>query len=544
MLMGYSKKNLESLGEQSKSVREEVHDELHKPVYTSEQRSMKRDFELTTRRAKAMIATGGSSSFINKELREQIKISSPDLKNMQTSVSPSNSLGSLCESAEGGDLESVTSEFKIGKSSILQETISNLYDAVTFPTIILTNVKLKTIVKHRVSAVENPSLCERTRPATSEDESFHRDQYYDIHIYGSTRGVAVLLLCWPELHHLSTEVFHSTEPEEMIHWFAPNTAATICNSKQIGKIILTKNQIKEFGVPVPPNKVIHSKYEDKALVPPPESDSDSSDSEEEEKEEDVHQVQVPLAISKSRSKDSRDTIGNWGSTSTVRSVSGDSTDDFSIANPDDSPSKVAQDAVRRMSVGPALATIGESASGTGGMFADARSGRSSSVASIDVSISPEDDEEIRINYEIKLDWLRWFMLLKHRVIVEARPAMSSLRRSLMSNGIHQVAHGLEETMSPTHNKHILKNAGMHTEEYNVILCRPKVPTHIQGYKWSLLEEISEDTSCGLGSKKKKEKERGLSKRQVALYFRDTAGTALGETAEMQAAAAGNRFDSE
>jgi hypothetical protein len=537
MLAGYSKENLEKLGALSKTVREEVHDELHKPVYTSEQREIKRNYELTTRRATAMIATGGSSSFIKKELREQLKMSSPDLKATAAASMSTKGLTQLVETSELEDGESVAStvisESKIGKAAILQETISSLYDAIKFPTIILTNVKLKTIVKQRVRAKQQPSLCERTRPDTNEDESFHRDQYYDIHIYGSTRGVAYLLLCWPELNHLSSESFHSTEPEEMINWFAPTSAATICNSKPIGKIILTKNQIKEFGVPAVPSKVIASKYEDKSLKPPVSSDDESSDVEDEE------EVKVVSSMDRSKSE-SRDSslpqFENWGSASNMSNDSRE--DEFVIggasAGSCPSPQWAAQDAVRRLSRPVVtMATIGEQQtfSRTPSEGVANISGRSSAI-SIDVALNGEELEEARENYSIKLEWLRWFMLIKHRVIVEARPALTSLRHSIMSTAMHKIAHGMEANMSPTNNTRILESAGMHTDEYNVILCRPKVPTHIQGYKWSLLETEVEDTSGGSGaSKKKKEKTQMLSKRQVALYFRDTAGSTLGGTAE-------------
>lgn len=518
-----------------------------------------------------MIATGGSSSFIKRSQREQMKLSSPDLK--QSSISPGlfsrkssmnmmsrtmshagsgmdTALGPLNENGEFADgtpyasRMASTMEFKIGKSFIVQDTISCLYDAIKFPTIILTNVKLKTIVKQRVMAAAQPSLCERTRPETAQDETYHRDQHYDIHIYGSTRGVAVILLCWPELHHLSTEVFHSTEPEELIHWFAPTTAATICNSRQIGKIILTKNQIREYSVPAPPKKVIHSRLEDEALAPPKDSDEDSSDEETishgRDNRKDEKDVQVLSTFGPSENKtgwENKDlpAFETWGSASSMRSASvdasGDGHDDFGA------PIAIAADSPHGRGSPATKAFFGGRTNNVDDVAVNVVHSRRASAAFVDVNghgglfDKEADAEEAKLNYNIKLEWLRWFMLMKHRVIVEARPALTSLRRSIMGNAIHNIAHGYEESMSPTMNRKIIANAGMHTDEYNVILCRPKVPTHIHGYKWSLLEEETEDTSCGLGAKKKVKKEKELSKKQVALYFRDTAGSCLGETAE-------------
>jgi len=35
-------------------------------------------------------------------------------------------------------------------------------------------------------------------------------------------------------------------------------------------------------------------------------------------------------------------------------------------------------------------------------------------------------------------------------------------------------------------KNVLGSGGFEVDEYNVILCRPKVPTNIRGYRWSLV----------------------------------------------------------
>lgn len=510
--------------------------------------------DLTNRKAMAMIATGGQTTFLKKELRDEMKRKNKSidgfnlansLNSFRETYDPKSKLSDISDdsSFDGDYLSNSNSLYdnlndREYKKDIIKETVTQLYDACIFPTIIVPNIQLKTIVKKKINAVANPSLSEHTRPPTNEYETFHREQYYDIHIYGSTRGIAEILICWPDFEHLSTYIYMNKEQNEEIHWFAPTTASTISQFQSIGKIIFTKERIKEYSVPRPPNKIIHSKYEDKTILSATADNTinDNEDNNNKDKDENEENDKFDQELNyKQDNNNNLLTPQKFQTKSFSLSNSMDEGDEFDINLQLNNNNNEKESLREKKDINLTIDTINTSMNNIMNPLSSRNNNATSSrknKSNANKEEEGEEDESI-LNFRIQQDWLKWFLLIKHRIVIEARPAFTSLRESIMGKALINISHGIETNLSPASNARILKTAGLKSDEYNVIFTRPKVPTHIKGYRWSLAEDTI-DTNINIKNRKLTSTSNNnnnniqLSKKQVALYFRDTAGN-LGTT---------------
>lgn len=468
---------MEQLINESQSFKEEYVESLKKPVYTRKERECIRQNDLLMRQSAALIATGGASKFLSRAVKAELNMMSPkksekDAKSetkygdakedpienrscsfaRESDICNSNDTDKADDADEGLEMASgyeeideedagvhgldhlsvnttIGTSFRLPKASTLGNCIDSMLEASPFPTVIFTNMLLQTIVKQIIKPAKAPSISEETRPPTSQFETFHAQERYDVHVYGSQRSVVVLLLCWADLGwHPDMESYQDSATNEKFYWFAPKNSAIISNVKPIGKIILTKDRMEEFVIPHPPTRI------------------------------------AP--------------------------------------------------AVRH----PALQTLStENLNDTKG------SPRATAGQNADIDRVDAEADELR---SIQLEWVRWLVGLKHRVVVEKRPRLSSLRASIACRTMdvitrfHEHPHEDSHALSPsaTHDskafdalspKSFVKKqgaamqaAGIDAFEFNVILCRPKVPTNIKGFRWPLVGDTEMGkfgTVCGTGA---------------------------------------------